>query len=244
MNTPFPTPATEAQSGPRIERLKSLPELADAVAGVVATSVTQALQHHARASLVLSGGGTPEIYLPQVASLALPWNRISVLLADERWVGEESPHSNTAMLRRAFLSKPGPSQAQFISLKNQSPNAADGLTSLRAALPALDQPYNLVLLGMGNDGHFASLFPGTPRLAELLAANNTERVAAIPAPTTASPHVERVSLTLAEIQRSERIVLVLQGAAKLDVLQQAWQAADALTTPVFALGDVEVLWCP
>lgn len=244
MNTPSPTPVTRAQSGPRIERLKSLPALADAVADVVATSVTQALQRHARAGLVLSGGGTPEIYLPQVASLALPWNRISGLLADERWVDEDSPQSNTAMLRRAFLCKPGPSQAQFIPLKNESPTASGGLTSLRASLPALDQPYSLVLLGMGNDGHFASLFPGTPRLDELLSANNTERVAAIPAPTTASPHVERVSLTLAEIQRSERIVLVLQGAAKLDVLQQAWQAADALTTPVFALGEVEVLWCP
>ena len=246
MNTPFPTPTPVAkpQSGPRIERLASPAALADAVAGVVAASVSEALQRNDRASLVLSGGGTPEIYLPQVASLALSWGRLSILLADERWVDEDSPHSNTAMLRRTFLSKPGPSQATYIPLKNPSPTAADGLTSLRAALPALDQPYSLVLLGMGNDGHFASLFPGTPRLAELLSADNTERVAAIPAPTTASPHVERVSLTLAEIRRSERIVLVLQGTGKLDVLQRAWDAADALTMPVFALGEVEVLWCP
>lgn len=244
MNMSFSNPVFKAQSGPRIERLTSLPALADAVARVVATSVAHALQRHERASLVLSGGGTPEIYLPQVASLTLPWDHVTILLADERWVDEGSPHSNAAMLRRTFLNKPGPAQAQFIPLKNESPTAADGLTLLHASLPPLDQPYSLALLGMGNDGHFASLFPGTPRLAELLSANNTERVVAIPAPTTASPHVERVSLTLAEIKRSERIVLVLQGIAKLDLLQKAWEAADALTTPVIALGDVEVLWCP
>ena len=111
-------------------------------------------------------------------------------------------------------------------------------------MPPLDQRYDLVLLGMGDDGHFASLFPGTPRLAELLSLDNAERVVAVPPPTTANPAIERISLTLAEIRRSERVVLVLQGAPKLEVLKRAWQSADALQTPVFALGDVEVLFCP
>jgi 6-phosphogluconolactonase len=111
-------------------------------------------------------------------------------------------------------------------------------------LPAVDRRYDLALLGMGNDGHFSSLFPGTPRLAELLSLDNRERVVAVPPPTTASPAIDRISLTLAEIRRSDRVVLVLQGAAKLEVLKRAWQSADAMQTPVVALGDVEVLWCP
>ena len=244
MNTLVSSSAGKSGYCPRIERLKGTQALADAVAGVVAAAVTQGLQRCEYASLVLSGGGTPEIYLPHVASLALPWDRVRILLADERWVGGDSPHSNTAMLRRTLLSQPGPAQARYIPLKNDSPTAEEGLKQIRSGLPPLDQPYSLALLGMGNDGHFASLFPGTPRLAELLSPDNTERVAAIPAPTTASPYVERVTLTLAEIRRSERIVLVLQGGAKLEVLERAWQSADALAMPVFALGQVEVLWCP
>jgi len=233
-----------AGHGPRIERFASRQALADAVAGLVAAAVARGVQQHGRASLIFSGGETPGIFLPQVARLSLPWNKVSILLADERWVDEDSPHSNAAMLRRTLLSQPGPAQAVFIPLKNAAASAGEGATIVRSRLPPLDQRYDLVLLGMGNDGHFASLFPDTPRLAKLLADDNTERVVAVPAPVGASPAVERISLTLAEIKRSERIVLVLQGAAKLAVLENAWRSADALQTPVMALGDVEVLWCP
>jgi len=108
-------------------------------------------------------------------------------------------------------------------------------------LPPPGEPYDLVLLGMGNDGHFASIFPGNPRLAALLAPDNDERVAAVPAPTSAQPAVERITLTLAELKRSKRMVLAIQGQAKLDRLQAA---NDAMATPVAALGDVEVFWSP
>lgn len=232
------------QYGSRIERLGSGLALAEVVADLVAVAVTDGLRQHRHASLVFSGGGTPAIYLPRVALLTLPWDRVRVLLSDERWVGEDSPYSNTAMLRRLLLSRPGPAQADFIAFKNAALTASDGLSTARAGLPPLAEPHRLVLLGMGNDGHIASLFPGTPRLAELLAPENTERIVAVSAPAAASPHLERISLTLAEIMRSERVVLVLQGAAKLQVLERAWTSADPLRTPVVALGDVEVLWSP
>jgi 6-phosphogluconolactonase len=235
-----PTPT----HGPRIERLKSPSALADAVAGLVAAAITQGLQRRGKANLVFSGGSTPEIFLPPLASLATDWAAVTIMLADERWVDEHSPMSNTAMLQRTLLTQPGPAKAHYISLKNGAATAAAGLGAARAALPPVSERYDLVLLGMGNDGHIASLFPGTPRLAELLSPLNSERVAAIPAPTTASPHVERISLTLAELKRSERVVLVLQGESKLDTLKRAWQLADPLQMPVYALGDVEVIWCP
>jgi 6-phosphogluconolactonase len=156
-------------------------------------------------------------------------------------VNESSADSNTAMLRRCLLSAPGPSRARYVALKNAAPTAALGVAEARAALPPPGEPYDLVLLGMGNDGHFASIFPGNPRLAELLSRGNEERVAAVPAPTTAQPAVERITLTLAELKRSERMVLVIQGQAKLDRLRAA---NDAIATPVAALGDVEVFWSP
>ncbi|MEP7156745.1 MAG: 6-phosphogluconolactonase [Betaproteobacteria bacterium] len=230
--------------GPKLHRMQDEAELAGAVAAAVQSALTQTLEQHEHATLVLSGGSTPEIYLPKVAELDIPWSRVRIMLADERWVSEDSPDSNTAMLRRKFLSLPGPAQAEFIPLKNSAATADAGVAETRAGLPPLDEPISLVLLGMGNDGHFASLFPDTPRLEELLSPDNDERVAAIPAPATASPSVARITLTLAEIQRSEHVVLVLQGARKLDVLEHAWEETDELHFPVFALGEVDVLWAP
>lgn len=236
--------ASKPAAGPHIERLKSPSAMADAVMGLVAAAITRGVRQRGRASLVLSGGSTPEIYLPPLASLAVAWQTVSILLADERWVDSESPHSNTAMITRALLSQPGPAKAHYISLKNTAATAERGVQATREALPPVGERHDLVLLGMGNDGHFASLFPGSPRLAELLDEKNTERVAAVPPPTTANPAVERITLTLAELKRSEKRVLVLQGEAKLAVLEEAWRLADPLKMPVYALGDVEVIWCP
>jgi 6-phosphogluconolactonase len=216
-------------------------ELAGRVAEAVRAAVLGAIAARGHANLVFSGGSTPEAFLPAVALLDLPWERVNVLLADERWVDESSADSNTAMLRRCLLSAPGPSRARYVALKNGALTAALGVAEARAALPPPGEPYDLVLLGMGNDGHFASIFPGNPRLAALLAPDNDERVAAVPAPTSAQPAVERITLTLAELKRSKRMVLAIQGQAKLDRLQAA---NDAMATPVAALGDVEVFWSP
>jgi 6-phosphogluconolactonase len=148
------------------------------------------------------------------------------------------------MVRRCLLFHDGPAKARFVPLKNTALNASAGVAVARATLPALDDRYDLVLLGMGNDGHFASLFPRSAHLEDLLAPDNTERVAAVAPPDTATPRFERMTMTLAEIRRSDRVVLVLQSDAKREVLDRAWRVADPIVMPVFALGAVEVYWCP
>ena len=229
---------------PRIERFKSVQALSDAVAGRVASAVTQGVQSRGAAQLVFSGGSTPEVFLPQVASLDLPWERVTVMLADERWVDEDHPHSNAAMLRRTLLSHSGPDRARFVPLKNDAPSAAAGVGALRGSLPPSTYPHDLVLLGMGNDAHFASLFPGTPGLAALLDPASTDRLAAVPAPTTAAPALERISMTYAELMHARGVALVIQGQTKLNVLENALRAGDPIAMPAAALRDVDVLWCP
>ncbi|HET7772525.1 MAG TPA: 6-phosphogluconolactonase [Burkholderiaceae bacterium] len=229
---------------PRIERFKSVQALSDAVAGRVAGAVMQGVQARGAAQLVFSGGSTPEVFLPQVASLDLPWEKVTVMLADERWVDEDHPHSNAAMLRRTLLSHEGPSRAKFVPLKNNAPSAGAGVGALRAGLPSSLHRHDLVLLGMGNDAHFASLFPGTPGLAALLDPANTDRLVAIPAPTTAAPAIERISMTYAELMHARSVALVIQGQTKLTVLENALRGADPIATPAAALQDVDVLWCP
>jgi 6-phosphogluconolactonase len=229
---------------PRIERFKSVQALSDAVAGRVAGAVMQGVQARGAAQLVFSGGSTPEVFLPQVASLDLPWEKVTVMLADERWVDEDHPASNAAMLRRTLLSHEGADRAQFVPLKNGAPSAGAGVGALRAGLPSSLHRHDLVLLGMGNDAHFASLFPGTPGLAALLDPANTDRLAAIPAPTTAAPAIERISMTYAELMHSRGVALVIQGQTKLTVLENALRGADPIATPAAALHDIDVLWCP
>ena len=236
MNSPRPAP--------RVTRFADEASLARAVAEAVAGAVKAGIAARGRASLVFPGGSTPRAFLPAVAALPLPWEKVSVALADERWVGESSPDSNAAMLRRCLLAAPGPSRARFVPLQNDAPTAALGAGAARASLPSPDERYVLVLLGMGSDGHFASLFPASPRLAALLDPGNGERVAAVPAPATATPAVERLTMTLAELRRSDRLVLVLRSPRKLETLLGAYAAGDAMATPVVALGEVEVFWCP
>lgn len=235
---------SSTRHAPRITRFADAPSLARAVAKAVADAVRSGVVARGRASLVLSGGSTPEAFLPAVAALPLPWESVSILLADERWVDEHSPDSNSALVRRCLLAAPGPSRAWFVPLASAAATAAIGAVTARAALPPADEPYDLVLLGMGNDGHFASLFPANPRLATLLDPGNRERVAAVPAPATATPAVERLTMTLAELRRSNRLVLVIQSPRKLEALLAAYAGGNAMATPVVALGEVEVFWCP
>ena len=228
----------------RLDRQPTIAGLADAVAAVFTNSVKQGIAARGRAAIVLSGGRTPEIYLPRLASLDLPWQQIIFFLSDERWVDESSPHSNAAMLKRVLLSHDGPSRSRFVPLWNAAANTEAGLKLARSSLSPIDEPYDLALLGMGGDGHFASLFPGMPLLSQWLSDDNTERLVAVPPPATAPPPIARASMTAAEIKRAARIVLVLQGQEKLRVLDMAMQAGASLELPVRALASVEAIWCP
>ena len=128
--------------GPWIERLPSVAALAEAVAERVETAVSQGVRRQGRASLIFSGGGTPELFLPRVAGADVPWNKVNILLADERWVDGNSAYSNTAMLRRTLLTHAGPAQAKFVPLKNAAASATEGVETARSGLPPLDQHSN------------------------------------------------------------------------------------------------------
>jgi 6-phosphogluconolactonase len=249
-----------APEKPSLTRDADVSSLADRVAAMVASAVAAGIAARGHANLVFSGGSTPQVFLPCVAALPLDWTRVNVTLADERWVDESTPDSNTAMLRRLLLDHPNTKGARFIALKTADTNATEGAAKVREALPPASEPYDMVFLGMGNDGHFASLFPGAPNLASHLSLSNTERVVGVPAPTTATPAVPRITLTLAELTRASRIVLVLQGQAKLDVLMDSLardlpiahlcSAINARNEPQKRdtqkneTQNIEVLWCP
>jgi 6-phosphogluconolactonase len=141
------------------------PALARLAAGQIASHLDLALSQRDRALLALAGGETPKAAYRLLGQEHLPWERVDVLLGDERWVSANDAASNARMLSETLLAQPPGSTARFhpIPTETASPVAsASAYADLLAGLGAGAPPrFDLILLGLGDDGHTASLFPGT-----------------------------------------------------------------------------------
>lgn len=199
---------------------------AGALAEAVAEALRQRLAQAGRASLAVSGGSTPVPFFDQLSRAELDWSRVTVLLADERWVPETDPASNTALVK-AHLLQNRAAAAQWLPLTTPDANPVQALSQLEACLASLALPLDVLVLGMGNDGHTASLFPDAPELSQALAPPGGQRVAAMTPP---SQPQARITLTLPVLQGARVTALHLRGAEKLDTLARAaadptdWQA--------------------
>jgi len=141
------------------------------------------------------------------------------------------------------------SSAQLISLKNAAETAAEGESITEANLNQAPRPYAVTVLGMGNDGHFASLFPGCPQIAEGLDPKQHKQCLAIDATgcPVAGDYTQRMSLTLSNLLSTELVLLLVTGQQKLDLLREAADKPVKLDNPVTALlaqnnVPVEIYW--
>lgn len=185
-----------------------------ALAQFIAHAVSEAITIRGHAAIALSGGRTPLGMLSLLGAFHLPWENVTITLVDERWVNEDHPDSNAGMIRKILLQ--GAAQAaKFLPLKNTAPTPHIGQPECEANLSALPAKLDLVILGMGNDGHTASLFPLAPELEE--AMHSHQRCVAT-SPQTA-PHL-RITLTAPYIAQSREIVLHLTGADKKQILER------------------------
>ncbi|WP_282604596.1 6-phosphogluconolactonase [Pelagibius sp. Alg239-R121] len=220
-------------------------QLADTLANYVSDAINSGIAERGRASLVLSGGGTPARLFQQLASRPIPWTDVSVTLSDERWVDETSDDSNAAMLRRELLTGDA-AAAEFISLKTPDETPEDGEVECARRLAGMTVPYDLVLLGMGADGHTASLFPGDANLERALDPDSQRACIAAHPPGAAQA---RMSLTLANLLNCRQLVLLISGETKRDVLETALEEGPVEAMPVRALlrqtsVPVDVFWAP
>tara|TARA_R110001599_G_scaffold353459_2_gene592765 strand:- start:12713 stop:13387 length:675 start_codon:yes stop_codon:yes gene_type:complete len=195
-------------------RFTSTAELDSALALHLAQRLKEDIAHYGDASLALSGGGTPVGMFKHLARCALDWSRVWLTLVDERCVTTDNPDSNERLLRDNLLQSHA-SQARFVSMAGAG---KDNMSAMNAQLSAIPRPFSAVVLGMGNDGHTASWFPGVANLAELLDPENTAQVA-MTEPLTA-PH-RRITLTLAAVLESREIIIHITGAEKKAVIEQA-----------------------
>lgn len=214
-----------------------------AAADAIAKLVGARLDAQSGASLVVSGGTTPARCFEALAAMSLDWHRTHIVLSDERWVPPDDEASNERLVRDALLRNSAlPAKLLPVFSMTESIEArCDEIDQLIRVRPF---PFACVLLGMGGDGHFASLFPDADNLDEGLDVDG-ERLC-IPVSTAASPH-PRVSLTLAALARSDAIVLLMFGDDKREVYEQAKQKGSKL--PVAHLlkqkkAPVHVYWAP
>jgi len=217
--------------------------LARTLAAEIAAALAAAVDARGAASLVVSGGSTPRPLFAVLSGLALPWERVTVTLADERWVPADDDASNEALVRRRLLTGAA-AGARFVGLRNAAATPEAGRDACEAALAAVPRPFDVVVLGMGGDGHTASLFPDAPELAEGL---GTRRLC-VPVRPPAAPHA-RMSLSLHALLDSRRLVVHVTGDDKWRVYRAALEDGPVDRLPIRAVlssghPDLSVFWAP
>lgn len=218
--------------------------LAAALADEVAVALAGALEARGTASLALSGGTTPQAFFAALSERAIDWPRVGVTLVDERWVDETSERSN-AWLVRTHLLAGAAAAARFRPLYTGAPTPEESVRRLEATLADL-YPLDVVVLGMGADGHTASFFPGGDRLAEALDPKGGHRLCAMRAPGAGEP---RITWTLAALMQAGHIYLQIEGPEKAAVLESALEDGPAADLPVRAVlrqqaRPVDIYWAP
>lgn len=205
----------------RIQVCPSPDALSRSCAELIASALDQALAEHDRAQIALAGGETPKAAYRALAHQHLPWDRVDVLLGDERWVSPDDPSSNARMLRETLLAPGQPAaDARFHPVPTDRGDAASGADAygdlLATLCPGNPPQLDLVLLGLGDDGHTASLFPGTS------APTVTDRWATL----GEGKGLPRVTLTAPVLSAARKVVFLISGSGKQQALARLLDPAE------------------
>ena len=220
-------------------------ELAEAIAGDIGFIVESALDQRGDCVLALSGGKTPVPAYQKLAQAKLNWKKVTVFPVDDRLVAVTDLASNAGMLAKTFL----PKGARVVPLGDDKQDYKTAGNAADARLQDLHWPPDLVLLGMGADGHTASIFPG-PDLEAALDAPKTRRAIGVkPDPLPADAPYPRVTMTRSAIVAARSLMVVVTGADKRKVLEQAIQDGAGSKLPIGRVlagldQPIDIHWAP
>ncbi|MFI0474104.1 6-phosphogluconolactonase [Halomonas sp. HMF6819] len=214
--------------------------LAEQLAEAVYQALAEDLERQKKALLVVSGGSTPVPFFTALAKRELAWERVQVTLADERWVDAESRDSNARLVREHLLVGEA-ANADFIALTSEAETPEQGVEEVARRLEPLAWPASVVILGMGSDGHTASLFPDSPELG--LAMTTDEALVAVRTPSQPQP---RITLSADRLHQARRHFLHITGDDKRAVLGSAMGGDDVRQLPIraFLSCPLAIYWAP
>ncbi len=205
-------------------------ELVEILAQSIATALRQAIVERGNASIAVSGGSTPKSLFAALSQADIEWSKVTVTLVDERWVPQTHRDSNAKLVHEHLLCNRA-AKAKFIALKTSHDDPFAAESTLDAVLKSKVLPLDVVVLGMGEDGHTASYFPLAQGLAQAL-QSHTHACFGV-RPTTASH--ERMTLSLATVLAAKNVFLHIIGEKKKSVLEAAMLAGPVTELPVRAV---------
>ena len=230
---------------PRERRFPNAGALMQALASDIVASLQEGLAGGRGVSLVVPGGHTPAPLFDRLSEAELDWPNVWVTLTDERWVDPQSSASNERLVREHLL-REAAAHANFVGLKNGQPDPHAAAAASWSAVAQLPRPFDFVLLGMGDDGHMASLFPDSPGLHSAMDLAAPPGCVGMMAP--AAPRA-RLSLNLRALFDARRIALLIVGKAKWATYERARARGPAVDMPVRALlgqqnVPLSIYWSP
>jgi len=190
--------------------------------------IEDALVQKKRVSIAFSGGSTPKKLLQKLSKADIEWPRVDVLLVDERWVSTSSNYSNEHFLRENFFINSA-KHAVLIPLKNAIVEPSDAQIVTNNSLEKIKK-LDIVILGMGEDGHTASFFP---HMKELDFALNTHMYCS--SATANTEPTKRMSLSRSFLLSAKSLILHIEGEKKKDVFDKASQSDDFSSMPIIAM---------
>lgn len=215
-----------------------LQQQSEALAEKIIIILSQAIINKGSASIAVSGGSTPKVLFNILSNSALDWEKVTVSLVDDRWLAPNHPDSNQHLVEQQLLQNKA-INASFVGLYQANKGLADTIDFLNKQQQ--ESPFDVLLLGMGNDGHTASLFPCSTQLKHGLTTHDTYLMTQ---PKSAA--YERISLSANAIQKAQHLFLQLKGNDKQQTLNKALTSTDEIQMPVrrFLDNNITVLWCP
>lgn len=219
--------------------------LATKLASDVATQLSEAIAARGTASIAVSGGSTPKRFFEALSGHDIAWDRVTVTLVDERFVPADNPRSNHLLVATHLL-KDKAAGANFLPLYHDVADALQAAAIATTKTEDIGNPFDVVILGMGTDGHTASFFPGGNHLERAIAADTPRGVMTMMADGAGE---ERLTFTFSSLNDARYLVLHIEGDSKKLVLDAAEAGTDELDMPIRAMlnraaSTLEIYWAP